>query len=98
MRTKRTKGEKIYAVFNVLFLLFVCFLTLYPILYVIFASVSEPVRLIQAKGILWHPLGFTTTAYRMVIQNRSIMTGYANTLFLLVVGTTLNVAITALAA
>ena len=98
VRTKRTKGEKIYSVFNVIFLLLVCFVTLYPILYVIFASVSEPVRLIQAKGILWHPLGFTTTAYRMVIQNRSIMTGYANTLFLLVVGTSLNVAITALAA
>ncbi len=98
MHLKRTRGEKVFTVFNVAILLFVSFITLYPILYVIFASVSEPVRLIQNRGILWAPLGFTTTAYRMVLQNRAIATGYMNTLFIVIVGTALNVAITAIAA
>ncbi len=98
MRLKRTRGEQVFAIFNGILLLFISFITLYPLLYVIFASVSEPVRLIQNRGILWAPLGFTTTAYTMVLQNRAIGTGYLNTLFIVVVGTGLNVAVTAIAA
>ena len=98
MRLKRTRGEKIFTVFNVAFLLGISFITLYPMLYVVFASVSDPVRLIQARGILWYPLGFTGKAYQMVLQNRAMLTGYSNTLFLVTVGTFLNVFITALAA
>ena len=98
MSLKRTKGEKVFAVFNVGILLLLSFITLYPMLYVIFASVSEPVQLIKARGILWGPLGFTTKAYSMVFSNRSILIGYSNTLFIVIVGTTLNVIITSLAA
>lgn len=98
MHLKRTKGEKVFAFFNVLILLLISFITLYPMLYVVFASISEPVQLIKARGILWRPLGFTTQAYSMVFQNRSILIGYGNTLFIVVVGTTLNVIITAFAA
>ncbi len=98
MALKRTRGEKVFTVFNVLILLLVSFITLYPMLYVVFASVSNPIRLIQAKGMLFYPLGFTGTAYRLVLQNRSILTGYLNTLFLITVGTACNVAITAIAA
>ncbi|MBR1584386.1 MAG: carbohydrate ABC transporter permease [Clostridia bacterium] len=98
MHLKRTNGEKVFTVFNVLFLLLISFITVYPMLYVIYASVSEPVQLVKARGILWHPLGFTSAAYKMVIQNRSILTGYGNTLFIVFVGTALNVFITSLAA
>ena len=98
MSLKRTQGEKTFAVFNVLILLLVSFVTLYPMLYVIFASISDPVKLIQAKGMLFYPLGFTSMAYKLVLQNRSILTGYLNTLFLITVGTACNVAVTAVAA
>ena len=98
MSLKRTRGEKVFAVFNVAILLLVSFITLYPMLYVIFASVSDPMRLIQAKGMLFCPLGFTGMAYKLVFQNRSILTGYLNTLFLITVGTACNVAVTAIAA
>ncbi len=98
MSLKRTRGEKVFAVFNVAILLLVSFITLYPMLYVIFASVSDPLRLIQAKGMLFRPLGFTGMAYKLVFQNRSILTGYLNTLFLITVGTACNVSVTALAA
>ena len=98
MHLKRTKGEKGFAVFNVAFLLLISFITLYPMLYVVFASVSEPVQLIKARGIIWHPMGFTAQAYSMVFSNRSILMGYGNTLFIVIVGTMLNVIITAFAA
>lgn len=98
MLQKRTRPEKVITVFNVLILLLVSFITLYPMLYVLFASVSDPVRLIRSKGILFHPLGFTTMAYKLVLNNRSILTGYLNTIFLITVGTLCNVSVTALAA
>lgn len=98
MLLKRTKGEKIFAVFNVFILLLVSFITLYPMLYVIFASVSDPVQLLKSNGILMYPLGFTSMAYKLVFQNRSILTGYLNTLFLITVGTGCNVVATSLAA
>ena len=98
MSLKRTKGEKVFSVFNVAILLILSFIMLYPILYVVFASVSDPVKLIQSNGLLWKPHGFTTLAYEMVFQNRSILTGYMNTIYLVVVGTAINVMFTALAA
>lgn len=72
--------------------------TLYPLLYVIFASVSEAGALIAFKGILWKPLGFSLEAYRSVMNNPGILAGYRNTLFIVVFGVILNLLMTALGA
>ncbi|MGI6635682.1 MAG: carbohydrate ABC transporter permease [Christensenellales bacterium] len=95
---RRSQGERVFSVFNTLMLLLISMITLYPILYVLFASVSDPARFMSYGGILTHPLGFQLGSYRLVISNRSIGTGYLNTLFLVVVGTSFNVMFTALAA
>lgn len=49
-------------------------------------------------GFLWRPLGFSTEAFKEVFKNQSIWSGYANTLFLVIVGTALNVLLTSIAA
>lgn len=72
--------------------------TLYPLLYVIFASVSDAGALIAFKGILWKPLGFSLEAYRSVMDNPGILAGYRNTLFILIFGVTINLFMTALGA
>ncbi|MDF2937469.1 MAG: sugar transporter permease [Paenibacillaceae bacterium] len=72
--------------------------TLYPLLYVIFASVSEAGALIAFKGILWKPLGFSLEAYRSVMNNPGILAGYRNTLFIVLAGVTLNLFMTSLGA
>ncbi len=72
--------------------------TLYPLLYVIFASVSDAGALIAFKGILWRPLGFSLEAYRSVMDNPGILAGYRNTLFIVVFGVTLNLFMTSLGA
>ncbi len=72
--------------------------TLYPLLYVIFASVSDAGALIAFKGILWRPLGFSLEAYRSVMDNPGILAGYRNTLFIVVFGVTLNLLMTSLGA
>jgi putative aldouronate transport system permease protein len=73
-------------------------ITLYPLLYVAFASFSEASRLIGHRGLLYAPLGFSVEAYKSVFQNPGILTGYKNTLFILVFGVAVNLIMTSLGA
>jgi putative aldouronate transport system permease protein len=73
-------------------------ITLYPLLYVLFASLSNPTELAQSRGPLFGPAGFSIDAYKKVFQNPSISTGYRNTLFYVGVGTLINMVMTCLVA
>lgn len=95
---RRTQGERIFAVFNTLFLTLVVILTLYPFWYVVASSISDALRLTQHQGLLLLPLGFDLSAYRMVFMNPMISQGYMNTLFIVVVGTSINMVMTCLSA
>jgi putative aldouronate transport system permease protein len=93
-----SRGERAFNVVNMVLLLGLVVVTIYPLLYVVFASFSEPSQLIANRGALFRPLGFSVDAYRMVLQNPMIAIGYRNTLFYVVAGTALNVVLTALGA
>ncbi|TLS51588.1 carbohydrate ABC transporter permease [Paenibacillus antri] len=98
MTLKRSFGERLFDVGNVLALSLLTLATAYPFLYVLFASVSDAQAVVQTRGLLLYPKGFSLEAYKLVFMNPSILTGYANTLFIVVVGTALNLAMTALGA
>jgi putative aldouronate transport system permease protein len=83
---------------NVLFMFALMVVTLYPLLYVLFASLSSAGELTQHRGLLLWPLDLTFEAYRRVFANPIILTGYRNTLFIVIVGTALNVLMTMLGA
>lgn len=91
-------GERLFGFGTVLFLIALMGVTLYPLLYVLFASLSNAAELTQHRGLLFAPLDLTFEAYRRVLENPLILTGYRNTLFIVVVGTALNVFMTALGA
>ncbi|WP_284240944.1 carbohydrate ABC transporter permease [Paenibacillus glycanilyticus] len=73
-------------------------ITLYPFLYVLFASFSNPADLIQHRGLLLAPTGFSLESYKLVFENPMISIGYFNTLIYVVGGTALNLAMTSFAA
>jgi putative aldouronate transport system permease protein len=98
MNQKRSISENIFMVFNVCFLLFLILITLYPFLYVTFASVSNPSRLAGHSGLLLSPLGFNVDGYISVFKNPNIITGYRNTILYVVVGTSINLFMTSLGA
>lgn len=98
MKIKRTRGERVFEVFNLIFLTLVMVVTLYPFLHVLFASLSNPNLLSAHTGILTRPLGWSLDAYRAVLANPDIYSGYGNTLFLVVVGTACSMLITILSA
>lgn len=95
---KRSLGERVFSVFNTILLLLIALVTLYPFAYVVFASISDPVKIISNQGILFWPDGFSLSAYKKVFQNPSIYIGYGNTLFYVILGTAVNIYATASAA
>jgi putative aldouronate transport system permease protein len=98
IRFRESRGERIFGFGTVVFLVALMGVTLYPLLYVLFASLSSASELAQHRGLLFAPLNFTLEAYRRVLENPLILTGYRNTLFIVIVGTALNVFMTALGA
>ncbi|WDH82370.1 carbohydrate ABC transporter permease [Paenibacillus urinalis] len=90
--------DRIFDLINYTFLLLLVTATLYPLLYVLFASFSDAAKLLQNDGILWRPLGFNLDAYRSVLANPGIGLGFRNTLFIVVVGVTVNLLMTSLGA
>ncbi len=98
MRCMKTRGEKIADVVLYVLLALITLAALYPIWYVVMASVSDGNALMRYSGPLVLPQGFSLSAYEVVLNNKSIYTGYANTIFYVAVGTTLNMIMTTLGA
>jgi putative aldouronate transport system permease protein len=98
MLIKRTRSEQfIYAIILATMVALIV-VTAYPLLYVLFASFSEPADLMRNRGPLLAPLGFSTAAYEAVFNNPMIAVGYRNTIFYVIFGTVLNLALTVLGA
>ncbi|MEK4436078.1 carbohydrate ABC transporter permease [Paenibacillus sp. FSL K6-2862] len=90
--------DRIFTIFNYTFVILLVIVTLYPLLYVLFASLSDSAQLLANKGLLWKPVGFSLEAYKSVLANPGIATGFRNTLFILVFGVIVNLFMTALGA
>lgn len=96
MVVKKSNGEKVFGVFNFLLMIGVIIITLYPMYYVAVASLSDGNAIMGSRGLLLAPKDFNLDAYKSVFKNPNIFSGYRTTLFVVVVGTTLNVIMTAI--
>ena len=96
---KKSMGSRIFDGFNILFMLFIIFITAYPVYYVVVASFSDPAALSRHTGALWMPLQpYTLSAYKMVFKDALIGTGFLNTLFILCAGLVIQMVMTTLGA
>ena len=91
-------GERIFYVADDLLMIFLCVLILVPLIHVVAGSFSDGMAYMTHTGLLLWPLKPTFEAYQSVIANQNIWTGYGNTLFLVVVGTSLNMLASLIAA
>ena len=99
MVNKKSTGDYIFDTFNYIFLSVLALVTLYPFIHVICGAISGPGMLIGHKGALLWPLGTPTLkAFGLVFRNPNILTGYRNTVFVLVTATALNILMTSLGA
>lgn len=98
MLNKRSAPEIAFDMVNYTLMLVLMLLTLYPFIYVAFASVSDSNALVMHRGLLYKPLGLNFDAYGRVFNNRMVMKGYLNTLFYVGAGTAVNMILTSLGA
>ncbi|MEY8312959.1 carbohydrate ABC transporter permease [Oscillospiraceae bacterium 42-9] len=95
----KSMGEKIFDVVNYALITLICLICLYPMLYVLFASLSNGNKLYTHVGPIWAPLQpMTLEGYRHVLSNPDILTGYFNTLIYVVAGTLFSMLLTVLGA
>jgi putative aldouronate transport system permease protein len=95
---RRTAGDLIFDGILTALMLILIAITLYPLLYVAFASLSDAGLLAQHRGLMFRPDGFSIAAYKLVFRNPMISIGYRNTLFYVVTGTIINLVVTTLTA
>jgi putative aldouronate transport system permease protein len=90
--------NRIFDIINYSVLILLTIVCLYPMLHILFASVSEPNALIAHEGLLLKPLGFTTDGYKLVFKDNSLLIGYRNTILYVGLGTLVNMVMTIMGA
>ena len=89
-----TRSERIYIIVSYILLGLLAVVTIVPLLSVLitsFVSASEIAR--RGQFILW-PEVWDTSAYGILFKTDKLYTGYANTLFVVIVGTALSMFLT----
>ena len=96
-RIKEARGDRVFAIVNTTILVLLTMSVLYPLLYVVSASFSSADAVMAGKVFIF-PVDFTLEGYKAVFDYPRIWVGFTNSLFYAVVGTTVNVIMTLIAA
>lgn len=94
---KNFNSNTVYTIMVYTLAIVAALLWLYPLVYVVSASFSDPNALLNGEVVLL-PKGFNLNAYKYIFQNKQILVGYGNTIFYSVVGTLYNMVLTICAA
>ena len=93
-RANRTSNQdRLYYAFCYAVVLILTLIVLYPVIYIISASFSNPDRTVQGDVWLW-PVDINLDAYKMLFRYKKLWIGYGNTLIYTGVGTLINLVMT----
>mgnify|MGYP000986524818 FL=1 len=90
---RESKSDKIFNFINTFVLSLILIVVLYPLIFVVSASLSDPDMVNQGKVWLL-PKEINVDGYRRVFQDIKIWTGYRNTIFYTLLGTMINLIVT----
>lgn len=95
----RSKAASVFNVVNVIIISILLVITLYPLLYVIFASFSDARMLLKHEGPLAGPLlPMSLEGYRLTFNNANIIRSFFVTVFMVLVGTAFSLSLSLCAA
>ncbi|MNO67028.1 Lactose transport system permease protein LacG [compost metagenome] len=94
---RKTKGEALFDIVNNIIMLCICFITLYPIWYVLVNAFNEGTDAMRG-GIYWWPRVFSLGNFKAVFDSPGIMQAMWITVAKTVIGTVLHVFFTAMVA
>jgi putative aldouronate transport system permease protein len=98
MKYRKTPGDYIFDTINYSLLFLLMLATIYPLYYILVASLSSPAAIAKHGTLMLFPVDFNFNAYKAVFSNEMILIGYKNTLRYVVIGTSLNMIMTIFAA
>lgn len=82
-------SDRIFVTVVYVFLILSLLVCLYPMLFVVVASVSDPTYVNTGQVWLW-PKGFNVDGYKRILNNAEIYIGYRNSIFYTIAGTLIN--------
>ena len=85
----RRRGDIVFEFIVYTLLLLVFIITLYPMVFTLSASISDPGAVSSGKMLLF-PVDVTLDGYKYILQYKEIWTGYGNTILYTLCGTTFN--------
>ncbi|MEW2427109.1 carbohydrate ABC transporter permease [Micromonospora sp. NPDC047644] len=88
-----SRGYRIFRVVNIVVLLGVVVVTLYPFLNIVARSLSEEAYILAGE-VTFFPRGFDLTAYKLVMSDDLFWTNYRNTVVYTVVATLISIVLT----
>ena len=94
---KQCVQDKVFDIANILIMVILTFIFVWPLIFVLSASVSDPAAVTLGKVWLF-PKGFNLEGYKAIFNYKNIWVGYKNTVIYTALGTTLNLFMTICAA
>ena len=76
----QSRSDKIFDRVNIIICLVLLIIFLYPLYFVVIASVSEPSAVWNGEVLLW-PIGFNLDGYKKILTYSDITTGFINSVF-----------------
>jgi putative aldouronate transport system permease protein len=96
MKLAKTRADVLFDCFNLTLIAILIILVLYPLYFVVTASVTNP-DVVYSGKLLFVPEQVTWDGYKRLFSEASIWLGFKNSLWYTITGTTINVVLTVMA-
>ena len=89
----QSKQDMAFIVINYTLVTVVFIATLYPLIYILSASISDP-YIVSGGGLWLWPVGINFSGIQRLLEYKDIWVGYKNTIFYTFLGTAINLGVT----
>lgn len=92
-KMKLCREDRIFHIVNTALMLIIGLITLYPLYYIVLASITDP-TVVNSGKLLLFPEKIYLEGYRAAFEYKQLFTGFFNSIVYTVVGTTINLVLT----
>lgn len=85
-KVKMSGADKVFTIINAIIMLVICIVIVYPLYYVVIASITDPV-VVNSGRPLFYPEKLYLDGYKTTLAYKPLWTAYGNTILYTVVGT-----------
>lgn len=93
VKMKKGAGDRSFLIFNTILMIITCIILIYPLYYVVIASITDPVIVNTGKP-LFYPEKLYLGGYETTFAYKPLWTAYKNTIIYTAVGTAISIAAT----